>query len=246
MKCEKENINYRNISAETLLDIVLRRPEQFEKLTPLKGVRENLLYTIKSHTLEEVTCDDNGAYLNPRSAKKSYHVEFSKCSLKASVAHLIGEEYICYTRNGRRYERQVKPTDSIYEIHRYYRDSKSFSDMRQMIVRIKCVGKRDLEPFMCIVYTKDDDMQQDEMGQIMPHGNVLQKNQDRPYIRTSQAVFDMQDDLVMTSTPSEVYHNSISSVGPYESTSQSNEPRNARQVQNRAYNAKRKHREVCL
>ena len=47
-------------------------PEKFTRDTPLKGVRSDQFYTIKKECFNDVTTDDNGAYLNSRSNKRVY------------------------------------------------------------------------------------------------------------------------------------------------------------------------------
>jgi len=48
------------------LERIFLRPHDYEKQTPQKGVRENMFYTIKAGLFNEVTPDDNGAYLNSK------------------------------------------------------------------------------------------------------------------------------------------------------------------------------------
>ena len=47
-------------------------PEKFTQDTPLKGIRSDQFYTIKKECFNDVTTDDNGAYLNSRSNKRAY------------------------------------------------------------------------------------------------------------------------------------------------------------------------------
>ena len=39
---------------------ILRRNQ--EEIRQLKSVRESKVYTVRNHTLESITCDDNGVY----------------------------------------------------------------------------------------------------------------------------------------------------------------------------------------
>jgi len=148
---QKFDVN--NPTADSLFKAILLNPESYEKSEPLKSVRENLMYTIKDKKLEDVTCDDNGAYLKPRNAKKFYYVKMPGDSLTANCVHDLGGVYVFRSRVGRKYVNEEVPSDKVYLLERYYRDSKNFEGLRQMVVRVKNMAKQDYEPYICIVYS---------------------------------------------------------------------------------------------
>ena len=77
-----------------LLTAVLLKAESFAEMQPLKGICHNKMYTISDYTMEQINCDYNGAYEDPKCAKKDYLVEIKENTLKASVAHKEGDKYI--------------------------------------------------------------------------------------------------------------------------------------------------------
>ena len=84
-----------------LLTVVLLKAESFAEMQPLKGFCHNKIYTITGYTIEQINCDVNGAYEDPKSAKKDHLVEINRNMLKESVVHKEGDKYIHKVRNGR-------------------------------------------------------------------------------------------------------------------------------------------------
>ena len=70
-----DNFDYATPTVESLFKRIVLRPRHYEMETPLKGVRSDMFYTIKTDLFSETTADDNGAYLNSRSNKKQYFIE---------------------------------------------------------------------------------------------------------------------------------------------------------------------------
>ena len=69
-----DKFDYENPSAESSIGRILINPEKFAPDTPLQGFRTDYFYTIKKECFNDVTTDNNGAYLNSRSNKKVYTV----------------------------------------------------------------------------------------------------------------------------------------------------------------------------
>ena len=69
-----DKFDYENPTAESLIDRILLNPKKFAQDAPLKGLRIDYLYTIKKECFNDVTTDNNGAYLNSRSNKRVYTV----------------------------------------------------------------------------------------------------------------------------------------------------------------------------
>ena len=243
-----------NPSADSLFAAILLNAKSYEKCEPLKAVREDLMYTIKNKTLSDVTCDDNGAYLKPRNAKKLYCVKISENSVKTNCVHKLGDAYVIRSRVGRKYVNEEVSNDTVYLLERYYRDNKSIEGLRQMVVRVKCVEKQDYEPYMCIVYSfkvsaaptmltqnrNESRHEENERASMLPHGNASINN-DIPYVRTSRDILDRTDHLLNESnTPSDVYYSMVNESHPMECSSQSYEPRNKKQVYNRQYSTNKK------
>ena len=52
------------------LNIILLNPEKYEEILPSKGIGNNIVYTIKDCSNDDITdSDDNGAYINPASTR---------------------------------------------------------------------------------------------------------------------------------------------------------------------------------
>lgn len=257
---EKFDVN--SPTAESLFKVILLNPENYEKMEPLKSVREDLMYTIKSKKIEDVTCDDNGAYLKPRNAKKLYYVKISGDSVSANCVHKLGDAFVFRSRVGRKYVNEEVSADDVYLLERYYRDSKNFECLKQMVVRVKCLAKHEYKPYMCIVYNYNKVVSsratmlseannqplngENERPTMLPHGNASANN-DIPYIRTSKDVLDRTDELIEESnTPADIYYSMVNEFNPMESSSQSYEPRNKKQAYNRQYSLKKKSKEVRI
>ena len=67
--------------------------------------------------------------------------------------------------------------------------------------------------------------------ELPPHGNSTKTG--HPYIRTSLAILNEADQMVTTSKSHRVYDEMVNSANPLISSSQSEEPRNLKQVQNK-------------
>ena len=97
-----------------LITAVLLKAESFAEMQPLKGICHNEMYTITGDTIEQFNCDNNGAYEDPKSAKRDYLVEIKGNRLKASVVHKEGDKYIHKVKNGRSYGRVVVDPNEVY------------------------------------------------------------------------------------------------------------------------------------
>ena len=163
--------NYRNISSEELLRIILIQPVEFEVAAPVKHFWGNKLYKIKNHTLESITCDDNGAYIKSNSVKKHYYVTVEDgSSLSAKKLHQHNEQYFIKEREERNYSNTLINDGSIYIGERYYRHNKSIPNLKRMVVRVQNAKTKQYEPYVCVIYSLEnyEDVKQIE---VMKHGN---------------------------------------------------------------------------
>ena len=151
--------------------------------------------------------------------------------LPRSYINAINEHYFIKEREGRNYSNTLINDGSIYIVERYYRHNKSIPKLKRMVVRVQNVKTKQYEPCMCVIYSLEnyEDVEQIE---IMKYGNS--KSTDRSYIRTSKAAFERQHNFLANGRHlNEVYDILIEvSGGPYESTWNSNEPRNMKQIRN--------------
>ena len=226
--------NYASPTAEMLLTAVLLKPQYFSEVEPLKGICHNKMYTITGYTIEQINCDDNGAYEDFKSAKTEYAIEIKGDEIiKANVVHKEGEKYIQNVRAGRSYERTVADPTKVYAIERYYRKNKSFPGLRHMVVKVKNVMSLHYEKYLCVVYSNSDERKINSDFSILPHGNSTKSQ--HPYIRTSKNTLERESELLGANQPFQTYENLVKETDPFTSTSQSNEPRNVKQIHNRQY-----------
>ena len=160
-------------------------PEKFSQDTPLKGVRSDYFYTIKKECFDDVTNDDNGAYLNSRSNKRVYAVEsLNDGELQnVKIVHQSNDgTYFYNSRNGCNYEVVSVNAKETYTIERYYKQSKSIKGLKRMIVRIKHDCSNSYIPYIGVIYSNKFLDSNDV--KILHHGNVKSANAS-PYTRTS-------------------------------------------------------------
>ena len=185
-----DKFDYENPSAESLIDRILINPEKFAPDTPLKGFRTDYFYTIKKECFNDVTTDNNGAYLNSRSNKKVYTVgSFNDGELQnVKMLHQSSDgTYFYKSQNGRNYEAVNINAKEVYTIERYHRQSKSIKGLKWIIVRIKHNCSNLYIPYIAVIYSKklldSDDVK------ILPHGNNKSANAS-PYSRTSSKILE--------------------------------------------------------
>ena len=208
-------------------------------MKPLKGICHNKMYTVVGYTINQINCDDNGAYGDTRSVKKHYYVQEENGKLIVNTLYKEGNQYLQHVRNGRSYDKLLVEPSKVYTIERYYRRNKSFPGLRHMVVKVKNVDKMYYEDFFCVVYSYNKSSADYE---LLPHGSST--NAGHPYIRTSQAILNEEDQMLTTSKPHKVYDEMVKSANPLKSSSQSEEPRNLKQVQNRQYILQKKLKDV--
>ena len=71
--CIRPAFSFEEPSAQEIFRIILIDAAKFEEIRPLKSVLESKVCTIRNHTLESITCDDNGAYASSNQNKRTFH-----------------------------------------------------------------------------------------------------------------------------------------------------------------------------
>ena len=72
--------NFEKPSAQEIFHIILIDAAKYEKIKPLKSARGNKVYTIRNHTLESITCDNNDTYTGSDQNKRTFYAEISNHS----------------------------------------------------------------------------------------------------------------------------------------------------------------------
>lgn len=227
--------NYEKPSGHDILKILLVNPEKYEEVTPLKSVRRNKVYTIKNCRLENITCDDNGAYVNNNSNKKLYYVNICEGGdVDIKIVHKVDDHYVYKERSGRFYDTVIVDPKDIYELQRYYSKNKSIRELRRTIFRVTNILTGTSVPHYCIVYFLSCKPIAVDDCKILKHGNCI--NSKTSYFRTDKDVLTRQDELLDHRLhPQVIYDMTLEeSGGPFSSSSISKEPRNLKQIYNRS------------
>ena len=217
-----------------LLTVVLLKAESFAEMQLLKGICHNKTYAITGYSIEQTNCDDNGAYEDLKSEKKDYLVEIKRNMLKASVVHKEKGKYVHKVRKSRSYNRVVVDLNEAYMIERCYHKNKSLPSLKHIAVKIKNTTKLCYENFFCIVYSMCEEIDtQMSYTKVLPHGNPSKTK--HPYISTSQYMLNAERQLLESNKPHKVYEDLVAAADPFTTSSQSEEPRNLKQIQNGKY-----------
>ena len=103
-----------------------------------------------------------------------------------------------------------------------------------MILKIKNVTKLCYEKYFCIVYSICQQIDtQMQYIKVLPHGNSSKTK--HPYLRTSQYMLNAERQLLEPNKPRKVYEDFVAAADPFTTSSQSEEPRNLKQIQSEKY-----------
>ena len=82
-----------------LLTVVLLRGKDFVEMEPLKGICHNTRYTVVGYTMNQINCDDNGAYEDTRSVKKEYYFQEEGAKLVVNTVYKESNQYLNFLLN---------------------------------------------------------------------------------------------------------------------------------------------------
>ena len=88
-----------------LLTIVLLREKDFVEREPLKGICPSNMHIILGNTINQINCNDNGAYGDTRSVNTDYYIQEKDGKLIIDTAYKEGNQYVQHVRNGRSYDK---------------------------------------------------------------------------------------------------------------------------------------------
>ena len=97
-------------------------------------------------------------------------------------------EFYLKKRVDRDYETVHINKDLVYSVSRYYRKSKSFPGLQQLIVSITPVQKESRVKHFSMVYSLDSVMKEEELS-VLPHGNALKRTRPNNGQITGQSFF---------------------------------------------------------
>ena len=168
-------------SAQEVFRIILNDAAKYEEIKPLKSVRGNKVYTIHNHTHESITCDDTGVYASSNQNKRTFYAEISNHSTVTVITcHKEDGIFHYKEKTGQGYTKCPVEEEDVFELEKYYRWNKSFTQLKRTIYRIKNDSKSDYEPYICVVYSINSDSYSKTVHdrEAREHGNSKQK---RPY-----------------------------------------------------------------
>ena len=205
--CIRPAFNFKKTSAQEIFRINLIDAAKYEETRPLKSVRENKVYTICNHTLESITCDENGAYASSKQNKRTFHAEISNHST-ATVRTWHKENGIFHynEKTGQGYTKCPVEEEDVFELEKCYRWNKTFSQLKSTIYRIKNVSKSDYEPYLCVIYSINSDSYSKTVHdrEVRERGN---SKQNWPYHRTQSTILKRQDTILSANKPPQEVYN---------------------------------------
>ena len=103
-----------------------------------------------------------------------------------------------------------------------------------MVIKIKNPTNSCYEKYFCIVYSIYEEIdQQISHTKVLPHGNSSKRK--HSYTRASQYMLNAERQLLESNKPHKVYEDLVAAADPFTTSSQSEEPRNLKQIQNGKY-----------
>ena len=103
-------------------------------------------------------------------------------------------------KTGQGYTKCPVEEEDVFELEKYYRWNKTFTQLKRTIYRIKNLSKSDYEPYICVVYSINSDSYSKTIHdwEVREHDNSKQK---RPYYRTDSTILKRQDTLLTANKP---------------------------------------------
>ena len=100
------------------------------------------MYTVVGYTINQINCNDNGAYWDTRSVKKDCYAQEEDGKLIVNTVYKKDNQYVQYVRNVRSYDKLLIDPSKVYTIERYHRRNKSFPGLRHgcKIVQLSARG----------------------------------------------------------------------------------------------------------
>ena len=198
---------------------------------PPKGVTESgvILVDLSKYSFNDIMADDNGSYKYEGSPAQAFYF----CNNDCIKAHRADGKWIIKRRRGKKYVEETAPEGCVYILHRTYRRHKIETNFTNIACRLKLPHSNEFARYCLLINSWAAAQDEHQVFQKACHGNATRPlSMETPYMRTAPSVLNkMKDDIRAGSAPRDAYKNAIeNSGGPYNSQSQSEEPRNPKQV----------------
>ena len=115
--------HFDNPTSEELLNIILYTPDIVELNGPVKGIRQNFCYAVKNASLDEITADDNGAYLSQRKTTRLFFFgknEENTSFLRAVHKNEKGKFEYKQRVGSKSYDDVEVSKENVFRVERYY------------------------------------------------------------------------------------------------------------------------------
>jgi len=163
------------------------------------------------------------------------YILYDKESGNCTTVHkrATDDKYFYKKRTGRKYVEEYVDSKNIYVLFRCYRRHNFHNNFLNLICRIKTLDGHWQKYSLVINHWDDKENRKEESFKLPCHGNSKSElATSKPFLRTEKQVTEkIKACLADGKKPHEVYTTLIkSSGGPYNISSQSEEPRNLKQV----------------
>lgn len=219
MKAAPDAISDGDLSAETMINILLINPQDYEPKERPRGIRKNYVCTLDVNkvSIAVAKSDDNGAYIKRGSPKRLYHVKVTGNEISVAQVKICNDAYYVNHRTtetqdnknvlGARYKKEFVKADEVYELQRQYRVSKSNNGFSNIIVTIRKVEQEKIEDYYLLIYRWNDDCKINEENFVLErHGNA-KKPHAPTYFRQNPSLMEKAKDALQSgSSCSNVYN----------------------------------------
>ena len=155
------------------------------------------MYTIRNCSFDDISCDDNGAYINSNNVKRDFFVKITDSKVTVKKVHMVNGKFFYKERKSRTYVDKFVNKKDVFVNERYYHQNKSVLQLKRMIVRIKKHLHANCEPYACVVYSLSCDEERIKNTQVLEHGNSRGNvSLTWPYIRTNKWILSREDELL--------------------------------------------------
>ena len=103
-----------------------------EEIRQLKSVSERYVYTARNHTLEIITCDDNGVYTSSNQNKRIFDTEISNHrTVTVRTCHKEDGIFHYKETSGQGYTKCPIEEEDIFELEKSCRWNKTFPQLKR-------------------------------------------------------------------------------------------------------------------
>lgn len=211
---ENNNIDV-DLSIDTIFNILLINPGDYEPKSKPMGIRHNYVCTLdlSKVSLDMARADDNGAYIRKGSPRKLYYVKVDDCEAEVTPAKAENGVYFIHERNddptviGSRYRKRFVAKTDVYELQRHYRVSK-LNDFTHVIITVKRLDSSSINNYYMVLYKWNDGKDHAEDDFITErHGNAKKPHCGTYYRQDPQMLEKAKDLLTDGAGCSKAYFN---------------------------------------